>query len=71
MDREAFACQWLFDYFGEHERFVKLISYDETENAITMEYVVNGTLRAYIEAHNDRIAQNQWHQWIRASAEGM
>ena len=71
MAREACAYQRLFDYFGEHQRFVKLISYDKTENAITMEYMVNGTLRAYIEAHNDRISQNQRHQWIRALAEGM
>ena len=71
MAREALVYQRLFDYFGAHKRFVKLISYDETEYAITMEYMMNGTLRAYIETHNDRISQDQRHQWIQAMAEGM
>lgn len=71
MALEARVYQTLLDHFGAHKRFVRLISYDETECTITMEYMVNGTLRAYMEAHNDRISQDQRHQWIQAMAEGM
>ncbi|KAK3623741.1 hypothetical protein LTR22_024262 [Elasticomyces elasticus] len=71
MAQEARAYQRLFADFGAHKRFVKLISYSETIYAITVEYMVNGTLRACLEAHNDRISQDQRHRWIQAMAEGM
>ncbi|KAK5687868.1 hypothetical protein LTR17_026699 [Elasticomyces elasticus] len=71
MAQEARAYQRLFADFGAHKRFVKLISYSETIYAITVEYMVNGTLLAYLEAHNDRISQDQRHRWIQAMAEGM
>ncbi|KAK0260574.1 hypothetical protein LTS09_004871 [Friedmanniomyces endolithicus] len=71
MAREARAYQRLLEYFGAHERFVRIVSHDETDYSITMEYMVNGTLRAYVEVHNDHISQDQRHQWILAMAEGM
>ncbi|KXS94366.1 hypothetical protein AC578_2525 [Pseudocercospora eumusae] len=39
MAREARTYQRLSESFGAHKRFVKLLSYDETEYAITMEYM--------------------------------
>lgn len=36
-----------------------------------MEYMANGTLRSYLEAHHDRISTTQRHQWICELAEGM
>ncbi|KAK1063819.1 hypothetical protein LTR12_017383 [Friedmanniomyces endolithicus] len=71
MAREARVYQRLLNCFGAHKRFITFISYDEGDYSITMEYMVNGTLRAYIEANNDRIAQDQRHQWILAMAKGM
>lgn len=71
MAREARVYQRLSECFGAHERFIKLFSYDETEYAITMEYMVNGTLRSYLEAHNDCISKTRRHRWICELAEGM
>jgi len=71
MDREARAYQRLFECFGAHERFVKSIAYDESEHALTMEFMSNGTLREYLEANNSRVPQDQRHQWILAMAQGM
>lgn len=68
---EAFAYRRLFDHFGEHKRFVKQISYDNVERTIAMEHMENGTLRAYLEAHNNRISHGQRILWICALAEGM
>ncbi|KAK0862972.1 hypothetical protein LTR87_016381 [Friedmanniomyces endolithicus] len=63
--------QRLLGYFGAHKRFIKFISYDQADYSITMEYMVNGTLRTYIEAYDDLISQEQRHQWVLAMAEGM
>jgi serine/threonine protein kinase len=68
---EALAYQRLFDRFGAHERFIKQISYDESENTITMEHMKNGTLRAYLEAHKNRISYGQRILWVCALAQGM
>lgn len=71
MAREAHVYHLLFKTFGAHKRFVKFLSYDETDYSITMEYMANGTLRSYLEAHHDRISTTQRHQWICELAEGM
>lgn len=71
MAREARCIPKAPRLFGAHKRFIKFISYDQADYSITMEYMVNGTLRTYIEAYDDLISQEQRHQWVLAMAEGM
>ncbi|GIZ41395.1 hypothetical protein CKM354_000470000 [Cercospora kikuchii] len=71
MAQEARAYGRLFDLFGDHPRFVKFRSYDEHAHTITMEHMANGTLRAYLRAHNESISKEQRFRWIVALAEGL
>lgn len=71
MARKASVYQRLSEYFGQHERFIKVISYDKQEYAITMERMLNGTLRDYLKANSNQISRTQRHHWILALAEGM
>ncbi|KAF2771108.1 kinase-like protein, partial [Teratosphaeria nubilosa] len=61
----------LLQCYGPRKRFIRLISYDEKEHAITMEHIVNGTLWTYLEVHNNQVIQQQRHLWIQAIVEGM
>ena len=49
----------------------QLISFDEIKCTITMEYMINGTLRGYLQTSQDHITQGQRHRWILAMAEGV
>ncbi|KAK0309954.1 hypothetical protein LTR01_004152 [Friedmanniomyces endolithicus] len=68
---EIRAYRRLFECFGVHERFLTPISCDESECTITMEYMVNGTLRHFLHAPGIEINAVQRHEWILALAEGM
>lgn len=68
---EARAYRMLTAQFGEHKRFVKIVSLDDIRHSITMEYMVNGTLRAYLATNNQCITDRQRRVWILALAEGL
>jgi serine/threonine protein kinase len=56
-------------------RFVRLFSCDPADSTLTMEYMENGTLRDYLQAHPQQqqgvISQSQRWRWILALAEGV
>lgn len=68
---EAQAYQRLAERSPGHNRFVKLIEFDQEQHTLTMEVVSEGTLRAYLEARNEHITRHQRHLWIKAMAEGL
>ena len=68
---EARAYRRLFDLFGHHPSFVKFLSYNETEHAISMEYMANGPPKSYLQANNNSISKVQRLSWITALADGL
>jgi serine/threonine protein kinase len=56
---------------GNHVRFVEVIAFDPDQLTITMRYMVNGTLRQYLQSHRQDIAPPQRRLWIQAMAEGL
>ncbi|TKA23333.1 hypothetical protein B0A50_07541 [Salinomyces thailandicus] len=71
MALEARVYQRLSDLFSTHKRFVRVVEYDEAECALTMQCMTNGTLRAYLEAHNTILSEGQRYRWIHAMTEGL
>jgi len=61
----------IYQRIGPHPRLVPIISWDEAEHALTMEFMANGTLKDYIEAHPDDISTAQRLRWAREAAEGL
>lgn len=51
LDREA----QIYDVLGEHDRIVKIKSWNEKEHVLEMEYLPNGCLRDYIDRNNDQL----------------
>ncbi|KAM3415641.1 hypothetical protein BST61_g9162 [Cercospora zeina] len=68
---EAEVYRRLAARFPNHQRFIRLVSFDEATCSLTMEYMRNGTLRQYLQAHAQTITQEQRHRWALAAAEGL
>jgi serine/threonine protein kinase len=56
---------------GKHIRFVEVIAFDREKLTLTMEYMVNGTLRQYLQSSGQHITARQRRLWIQAMAEGV
>jgi len=56
---------------GKHIRFVEVIEFDREKLTLTMEYMVNGTLRQYLQSSEQQITARQRRLWIQAMAEGL
>jgi serine/threonine protein kinase len=54
-----------------HIRFVEGVTFDQDQLTLTMKYMVNGTLRRYLQSNTQNIVLRQRHLWIRAMAEGL
>lgn len=68
---EARVYKRLSERLGAHPRFVRMISFDQDQLTLTMEYMANGTLREYLQSHATEITLRQRHVWVRAMAEGL
>jgi hypothetical protein len=49
----------IYQRIGPHPRLVPIISWDEAEHSLTMEFMANGTLKDYTEAHPDDVSTAQ------------
>ena len=56
---------------GHHQRFVKFFGYEPTDGSITLEYMRNGTVRDYLQEHNNEISFAQRFQWTLQATEGL
>lgn len=56
---------------GKHIRFVEVIAFDQERLTLTMEYMVNGTLRKYLQSGGHHITTRQRRLWIQAMAKGL
>lgn len=68
---EARAYERIAEKLGSHIRFVKVIAFDRDQHTLTMEYMVNGTLRQYLQSNTQDITRHQRYLWIQAMAEGL
>lgn len=50
---------------------MKLVSWDPVKCVLTLEYMPNGNLDAYLNAHNNAITLPQRLCWIQEAAEGL
>lgn len=68
---EAQIYERLSSQLGICNRFIRMVAFDQDRLTLTMEYMVNGTLREYLRSRKGEISQQQRHWWIQAMAEGM
>lgn len=54
-----------------HIRFVDGVTFDQDQLTLTMKYMVNGTLRQYLQSNTQNIVLHQRRLWIQAMAEGL
>ncbi|KAM5350643.1 hypothetical protein ACJ41O_007148 [Fusarium nematophilum] len=60
----------IYDQLGAHSRLLRKKAWDSDECTLTLEFMPNGTLKAYLEAHQD-IPPAQRLRWIKEAAEGL
>ncbi|KAF5630116.1 serine threonine kinase [Fusarium sp. NRRL 52700] len=60
----------IYDILGQHPRIVMKKTWDPIHHTLTLEYMPNGTLKAYIES-NPHVSLSQRLQWIIQAAEGL
>ncbi|KAG5795056.1 hypothetical protein H9Q69_005899 [Fusarium xylarioides] len=68
--REIALESQIYDRLGQHPRIVKKIAWDPNNLTLTLEYMPNGTLKAYLES-NLHVSLSQRLQWIIQAAEGL
>jgi serine/threonine protein kinase len=68
---EARAYERIAQTLGRHVRFVEDVAFDRERLTLTMRYMVNGTLRQYLQSNHQNITLHQRHLWIQAMAEGL
>lgn len=61
----------IYEKLGPHPRLVEIHHWDPDDCSLTMEYMPNGSLNPYIDAHHDTISTPQRLQWIMEAAEGL
>jgi serine/threonine protein kinase len=61
----------IYNRLPPHPRLVKLINWDPDKCVITLEYMPNGNLSAYLSTYNDTITLPQRLRWIQEAAEGL
>lgn len=60
----------IYEKLGPHPRLIKIIHFDPIECTLTMEYMPNGTLQDYLQAHSE-VSLTQRLQWVQEAAEGL
>lgn len=50
---------------------MKFFGYEPKDGSITLEYMRNGTVRDYLQGHNDEISSAQRVQWALQATEGL
>ncbi|KAF5019177.1 hypothetical protein F66182_8827 [Fusarium sp. NRRL 66182] len=68
--RELATEAQIYDRLGEHACIVKKRAWDPDSHTLTLEYMPNGTLQAYLESCGD-VAPSQRFRWIIQAAEGI
>lgn len=68
---EARVYERIAERLGKNPRFINIISFDQDQLTLNMEYMANGTLRDYLRSNAQTITEHQRHLWIRAMAEGL
>jgi serine/threonine protein kinase len=61
----------IYNMIAPHPRLVKLIDWDPDKCVLTLEYMPDGKLSAYLKARNDTITLLQRLRWIHEAAEGL
>ncbi|KAF2248511.1 kinase-like protein [Trematosphaeria pertusa] len=61
----------VYNKLPPHPRLVKLINWDPDSCVLTLEYMPNGNLSAYLSAHNYTLSLPQRLRWIQEAAEGL
>ncbi|TKA77642.1 hypothetical protein B0A55_04625 [Friedmanniomyces simplex] len=71
LSREAAIYAKIYKAFGEHDRFVRFIAFNEESSEVILQYMPNGTLRDYLHSHGDCISHPQRLRWVSAAAEAL
>jgi serine/threonine protein kinase len=68
---ESRAYERIAGRLGGHIRFVEDVAFDHDRLTLTMKYMVNGTLRQYLQSNGQNITLHQRQLWIQAMTEGL
>ncbi|KAH7240056.1 kinase-like domain-containing protein [Fusarium redolens] len=68
--RELALESQIYDRLGQHPRIVKKKAWDPDNHTLTLEYMPNGTLKAYLES-DQHVSMSQRRRWIMQAAEGV
>ena len=60
----------IYSKLGRHPRLIEIVSWNPQDCVLTMEYMRNGNLQAYI-VRDDTVAETQRLQWVQEAAEGV
>ncbi|KAK5710038.1 hypothetical protein LTR17_019259 [Elasticomyces elasticus] len=71
LKKEAWVYDKLHTAYGEHARFVRLISFNEETSELVLQYMANGTLREYMKEHDSGVSCWQRLRWVLAAAEAL
>ncbi|KAH7336498.1 kinase-like domain-containing protein [Rhexocercosporidium sp. MPI-PUGE-AT-0058] len=60
----------IYRKLGRHARLIRIFDWDLQDCALTMEYMPNGNLQAFLLVKNDTVAEIQRLRWVQEAAEG-
>ncbi|KAF2761775.1 kinase-like protein [Pseudovirgaria hyperparasitica] len=61
----------IYERLGAHPRLVRMKHWDPISHALTLEYMPNGNLKAYVQKHGQEISPLQRQQWVKEVVEGV
>jgi serine/threonine protein kinase len=61
----------IYRKLGRHPRLVAIVGWNLQTCELTMEYMPNGNLQAYLVVHNDTVTEAQRLRWVQEAAEGV
>lgn len=60
----------IYSKLGRHSRLIEIVSWNSQDCVLTMEYMRNGNLQAFL-VRNDTVAEAQRLRWVQEAAEGV
>lgn len=60
----------IYRKLGRHPRLIRIVSWDRPDCILTMEYMPNGNLQAFL-IKNDTVAEAQRRRWVQQATEGV
>lgn len=61
----------IYEKLGRHPRLIRIVDWDVQDCALTMEYMPNGNLQAFLLINDDTVTETQRLRWVQEAAEGV